>query len=144
MARVWQWLKDNAIVISPLVTLLALVVTCIISVQQLGLTRLSLQNNLIYQMQKDERAIGSNYEAGVGNAGDMFAEMQSVYIQYKLGSIPGSVWPLFTEDFCKLMSNEHLRREWDSMTKAAFSDDFVAYLARIQRPGSQDCGGGVK
>jgi hypothetical protein len=149
MGRVWQWLtsvSDDplAALINfsiALLTLIALGVTSYLSLGQLQLTRLSVQNNLIYQMQRDERQVGADYAAGHASASDIFAEMQSVYIQNELGSIPPRVWLLFNQDFCKIMTNEHLRREWNDMTRAPFSAQFIGYMAEIEVPSSPVCKG---
>jgi hypothetical protein len=150
MGRLWHWLTSAsadplAALINfsiALLTLTALVVTSYLSLGQLKLTRLSVQNNLIYQMQRDERQIGADYAVGRASPSDIFAEMQSVFIQNELGSIPRKVWSLFNQDFCKIMSNEHLEREWDDMTKSPFSTSFVAYMSNIKGPGAAGCKGG--
>jgi hypothetical protein len=61
----WGWLKNNheaastaASIVGNIITLGALIATVIVSSCQLNLTRRSLQNSLVYQLQKDERAIG--------------------------------------------------------------------------------------
>jgi hypothetical protein len=147
---VWSWFKTNhqaamtaASIFTGLVTLAALIATICISRSQLDLTRRSLQNSLIYQLQKDERAIGSEFLSGrTQDTGPIFAEMQSVFLQWQLGSIPPNLWSVFQQDFCKLMSKERLRRDWDNLGKDAFSQDFISYMNGISKPSSPDCGGG--
>jgi hypothetical protein len=102
-----------------------------------------LQNSLIYQLHKDERAIGSEFLSGhTQDTGPIFAEMQSVFLQWQLGSIPPTLWGIFQQDFCKLMSKERLRRDWDNLGKDAFSQDFISYMLGISKPNSPDCRGG--
>jgi hypothetical protein len=147
---VWNWLRTNhqaattaVSIFTSMVTLAALIATVCISRSQLDLTRRSLQNSLIYQLQKDERAIGSDFLSGrTQDTGPIFAEMQSVFLQWQLGSIPPTLWSVFQQDFCKLMSKERLRRDWDNLGKDAFSREFIAYLNVISKPNSPDCGGG--
>jgi hypothetical protein len=147
---VWNWLKINheaattaVSIFTSMVTLAALIATIVISSRQLDLMRSSLQNSLIYQLQKDERAIGSDFLTGrTQETGPIFAEMQSVYLQWQLGSIPDNLWRVFQQDFCKLMSKERLRRDWDNLGKDAFSQDFVSYVSGISKPDAPVCGGG--
>jgi hypothetical protein len=145
---VWDWLKTNheaasttASIVGNIITLGALIVTVIVSSCQLNLTRRSLQNSLVYQLQKDERAIGLDFLSGrSADTGPIFAEIHSVFLQRELGTIPDVVWNLFQRDFCKLMSKERLRRDWDNLGKDAFSQDFVLYMNRIKMPDSTECG----
>lgn len=142
-----DWLKTNremvttvTSILSNVITLAALIVTVVVSSCQLNLTRRSLQNNLIYQIQKDERAIGLDFSSGRSpETGPIFAEMQSIFLQRELGSIPDDIWNVFQRDFCKTMSKERLRRDWDSLGKEAFSQDFVSYMNRIKMS-SSECG----
>lgn len=98
-------------------------------------------------MQKDQRLAVIDYGAGRAGPENIFAQMQSIFIQRKLGSIPDNVWPVFLRDFCGVMTHENFRRSWEdvsSVSKAAFSDDFVAFMNSIKNPGSPECKGGAK
>jgi hypothetical protein len=155
---VWSWLKTNhesatagAAILTNLLTVGALILTLVTSTRQLHLaqaslqtSQASLQNSLIYNMQKDERAIAAQFLSGTTNdTAPIFAEMQSVFMQRQLGSIPGDVWPVFTKDFCGIMSSERLRRDWKNIGKNAFSSDFVSFMdEHIMNPASPDCTGG--
>ena len=103
------WLQKNAPVISAVAAVIALGVAAWYYVSQVGLTQQSLltsqhslQNSLIYQMQKDQRAAVIDYSSGRLGPEYIFAQMQSVYLQHELGSIPKDVWPSFLRDFCNL------------------------------------------
>lgn len=152
---VWNWLKTNheaasttASIVANIITVAALITTIVISScqmsltrNQIDLTRRSLQNSLIYQLQKDERAAGADFFNGTAkNTNGIFAELQSVFIQRRLGSIPDDVWHVFELDFCNLMSSERLRRDWDGIDKKAFSGDFISYIDRVSKPGAIECG----
>lgn len=104
---IWDWLKANheaastaASIIGNIITLGALIATVAVSSCQLDLTRRSLQNNLIYQLQKDERAIGQEFLSGrSADTAPIFSEMQAVFLQRELKSIPENVWECSNETF---------------------------------------------
>jgi hypothetical protein len=111
------------------------------STRQLELTQRSLQNGLIYNMQKDQRAVASDYFSGKSDdTGPIFAHMHSIYLQRKLGSVPDDVWSVFDLDFCRIMIRERLRRDWDNITKDILSPEFVSYVDRLRQ--SPRCPGG--
>jgi hypothetical protein len=109
---------------------------------QIELTRQSVQNALIYQMQKDERSVGDDFFNGKTTITEpIFVEMQSVFLQRKLGSIPDNAWKLFEQDFCQLMARERLKRDWETLQKGIFSPDFVSYVTNLTSGNSGICGG---
>jgi len=108
---------------------------------QLELSRRALQNGLIYQMQKDEREVGLSYLDGKAEPELMFAVFQTIFIQNQLHSITPEVWPIFEQDFCRIMRNEHLKRSWGAMDKSSFSPQFISYIAELTADKSQICGG---
>jgi hypothetical protein len=93
-------------------------------------------------MQKDERAAVTDYSSGRAGPEYLFTQMQSIFIQRNLGSIPNDVWPIFLHDFCNVLTHENFKRAWEDLAKAgnaAFSDDFIAFMARIADPNSIEC-----
>jgi hypothetical protein len=147
MHRFWNWVKANPTVASAVtsmvvavITLCTLIVTSINSSRQIELTRQSLQDNIIYQIQKDERTVAGEYTAGRARPIDLFAQMQAVFLQRQLGSIPDQVWTILEQDFCSLMAHENLKRAWDDTTKTIFSPGFVAYMAKLEDTKSPSCG----
>jgi hypothetical protein len=160
----WDWLKRNheaatvaGSIVTNLLTLGALLVTFFLTTRQLHVAResvqtaqaglrtaqASMQNSLIYTMQKDERTLAAEFFGGRSNdTAPIFAEMQSIYIQRNLHSIPDDIWPVFTKDFCGIMSSERLKRDWKNIDKAAFSDEFSAFMeASILASGAPGCAG---
>jgi hypothetical protein len=137
----WAWITTpaNLPVGSALGTIVALIVTSAFATLQPAMTRIALQNNLIYQMQKDTRTTGIDFNNNRATSGEVFAVMQSVYIQYQLGSINGYAWPVFLRDFCSVMHQENMRREWQAASKSYFSKDFIAFMDGIVKQGSTDC-----
>jgi len=147
---VWDWLKRNheaaragASILANLLTVGALILTLVTSSRQLRLARASLQNNLIYNMQKDERTIAAEFFGGkTDDTGAIFAQMQAVFLQRHLGSIPDDVWSVFQQDFCGIMLSQRLRRDWETISKNVLSKEFVSYMEAIAKQGSPDCSGG--
>jgi len=135
----FEWLKANhdpilavASIVGNAITLAALVTTIFLSSCQLDLTRQSIQNNLIYNMQKDEREVAAAYYGGkLLDTGPIFAQMQSVFLQKQIGSIPKEVWSVFQQDFCSIMSTERLKRDWASIDKDSFSPQFISYVNQL-------------
>jgi hypothetical protein len=69
----------------------------------------------------------------------IIAQMQSIFIQRSLRSVPDDVWPVFLRGFCSVMTHENFKRSWEDIHKAspgAFSDTFVEFMGRIEDPGS--------
>jgi len=148
----WSWLRDNhepvsaaagiVSVIGSIVTLTALIVTIVVASCQLDLTRRSLQNNLVYQMQKDERTASAEFFGGkTTETAPIFALMQAVFLQRKLGSVPDNVWDAFQKDFCKLFTSERFKRDWSAISKDGFSGDFVDFMEGITKVGAPECKG---
>jgi len=146
-----DWLKTHhegvtagAPILANLLTIVALVVTLMVSSRQLRLAQASLQNNLIYTMQKDERTIAADYFGGkTDDTSAIFGQMQAVFLQRCLGSIPDDVWPVFQKDFSGIMSEQRLQRDWETISKNISSKKFVSYVDdTIKKQGSPDCGGG--
>ena len=65
-------------------------VALMIAGRQLTASNKSVQNNLIYTLQKDAREMGGKFADGKASVEDILASMQSVYIQKDLGTIPWS------------------------------------------------------
>ncbi len=83
-------LQKYAPVGSALTAVLALGVSCYYYLHALDATRASLADNLVYTMQKDERSLVADFTSskpGV-SAANIIAQIQSIYIQNTLGSIP--------------------------------------------------------
>jgi len=138
-------------IVANLLTIGALVATLCIASRQLGLARgsldtahASLQNNLVYTMQKDERTIAADFFGGkTTDTAPIFGQMQAVFTQRCLGSIPDSVWPVFRKDFSDIMSMPRLQRDWAPVSSNISSKEFVRYVnATIQNRGVLDCEGG--
>jgi hypothetical protein len=143
-ARVPNWIQRNAPAISAIVALFGLAVGGWYYAKQVGFAQRSLQNNLIYQMQKDQRAAIMDYGSSRSGPEYIFAQMQSIFIQRSLGSIADDVWTLFLRDFCGVMRHENFRRSWEDLSKDAFSQDFIAFMGHIKDPGSLECRGEKK
>jgi hypothetical protein len=134
-----QWLRDNGTWLAAAVALVAFLGTSVFSIRQISLSRLSLQNSLIYTMMKDEIEVGLEFRAGSATTDKVFAVMQAVFIQYTLGSIPGSAWEIFRKDFCAIMKVEKLRRDWQDFPKPYFTVGFRTFMAGLIDPKSSEC-----
>jgi hypothetical protein len=135
----WKWIKDNKDYASALGTIAALIVTSAFATLQPAMTRIALQNNLIYQMLKDARATAIDFKNGRATSAEVFAVMQSIYIQYELGSINSDVWPTFVRDFCGALAEERLRRDWPGVGQSVSTPEFSKFIDNIVKPNSQDC-----
>lgn len=130
----WASVAANAVIAS--ITLIALVVTSCVSVEQLRLTReqvelgrQTVQNEMIYNMQRDARQAGADYSAGRIRANGLFPVMHSIYLQRQyLQTIPNPVWPIFEQDFCAILSREDVRRAWGVEPRSAYDPAFIAYM----------------
>jgi hypothetical protein len=139
------WVQRNSPGISAAAALLALLVGGWYYITQVGLTKNSLQNNLVYQMQKDQRAAIVDFASGRSGPEYIFADMQSIFIQHNLGTIPPDVWPLFVRDFCGLMTREIFRRTWDDISATgAFSKAFISFVDQVKDEESPECKGETK
>jgi hypothetical protein len=134
-----QWLRDNGGWLAVAVAILALLATSYFSLRQISLSRLSLQNSLIYTMMKDEIDVGLEFQAGRAPPDKVFAVMQAVFTQHTLGSVPDPAWELFRKDFCAIMKVEKLRREWQDFPKPYFTPSFRTFMGRLVDPQFPEC-----
>jgi hypothetical protein len=137
-----RFFQRNAPVVSALAAVVSLGVVFWFYVTQVGLTQRQLQNNLIYQMQKDQRSAVMDYSSGHNGPEYIIAQMQSVFIQRNLNSVPDDVWPVFLRDFCSVLRHENFKRSWEDVYKTspgAFSADFVAFMGKLEDPNSSEC-----
>jgi hypothetical protein len=137
----WSFVTAQPAVVAAVGVFVALIVNSGLTTVQLQLTRLSLESSLIYQMQKDTRTIGLSYAAGKATESELFAVMQSVFIQRQIGAISSSVWEIFQRDFCDVMRHENLRRDWAASDKSYLSAAFIIYMDDISKPRSSSCQG---
>lgn len=95
-------------------------------------------------MQKDERALSADYASGKPEVtpANIIGQIQSVFVQRRLESIPDDYWPMFVSDFCDVMSKEVFRRTWADLRdqkSGALSRDFVPFMNDIADPKSATC-----
>ena len=94
---------------------------------------------MIYQIQKDTRSLGLAYSKGTAQASEIFATMQSIYLQHEIKTIPDAAWDVFQKDFCSIMSTQDLQRAWDAERKDYYSDAFIRYMSALYDKGALKC-----
>jgi hypothetical protein len=87
--------------VTAVVTPLALVatvatiwITTCTSNRQLKLSATTFQGSMIYNAMKDARETAALYHEGKASEQDIFAIMQSIYLQHDLGNIVGNAWEI--------------------------------------------------
>jgi hypothetical protein len=107
--------------------------------KQTRLATVTLQAQTIYQALKDLREADAGFRNNVVTPGEIFAVMQSVYLQNSLGVIPEDRWDIFEKDFCNIMQISRLEDEWRRASKNLFYDDFVTYIHKLISQKDQKC-----
>jgi hypothetical protein len=136
----WARIKVDATAYSSLANVclvVVAVVALIVSVVQLEEAKLALQNGLVYTMQKDARDIAADYAAGKNKDGratsldEVFASMQSIFLQRQLGSVPDRIWTILDSDMRNFFARSDICTAWKREDRTFLSPDFKAYVARL-------------
>lgn len=122
------------------VAVIALAVTTFLTIQQMGLAALSFQGSMIYDALKDTREIASRYHDGKASEGEIFAVMQTVFLEHEISTIPAPAWAVFESDFCMTLRDEHLRNVWEKDNKT-YWPKFRTYMDGMIIKAKDQCKG---
>lgn len=136
------WANLATAIVTPLaliVTVITLVITSRTSQEQLRISVSSVQGSMIYKLLRDMREIEASYHDGKVPESTIFATMQTVFMQFDLGTIPKHQWSVFDRDFCKFMEDEHLQNSWVTTNHSLYWNKFAAYVDDIVKRAKKSC-----
>jgi hypothetical protein len=98
----------------------------------------ALQNNIVYQIQKDSIELARDYRDSKIGPGAIIAKMYSIYYQRQKGVIDDGLWPMLNYEYCVMMQRDKVVQSfWDIADKALYGQDFTDYVSGMR--GGKKC-----